>query len=300
MIVETSASTESRELSSVQEREARAGRLSKVRAQKGATLMVVLTLVASAINYGSNVIFSHVLGPAGYGELTALFALSIVLAVPTGAAQTMIAERVAVFTSSGEMHRVRYLVRHAFAHVSVIAVVVGLVYLAATPLCCRPAWPASHRRSDRAHAGARARVSPATRARRAARYGAVHHVRADVACDRSVEDPVRSAVGRGGARRRGRAGRSGGRHAVGVPRRCVADAWPCDGSRHRRRDHWTEAQAGRADAGRWRRVHGIRGTQQSRPRARQGVPEPARRRRVRGAEHDRQGDHLPAGGDRRC
>ena len=38
--------------------------------------MVVLTLVASAINYGSNVIFSHVLDPAGYGELTALFALS--------------------------------------------------------------------------------------------------------------------------------------------------------------------------------------------------------------------------------
>ena len=138
MIVETSASTESRQLNCVQEREApaeaRAGRLSKVRAQKGATLMVVLTLVASAINYGSNVIFSHVLDPAGYGELTALFALSIVLAVPTGAAQTMIAERVAVFTSSGEMHRVRYLVRHAFAHVSVIAVVVGLVYLAATPL----------------------------------------------------------------------------------------------------------------------------------------------------------------------
>ena len=51
--------------------------------QQRATIMVILTLVASAINYGSNIIFSHVLNPAGYGELTALFALSVVLAVPT-------------------------------------------------------------------------------------------------------------------------------------------------------------------------------------------------------------------------
>lgn len=96
--------------------------------------MVVLTLVASALNYGSNILFSHVLNPAGYGELTALFALSVVLAVPTGAAQTMIAERIAVYSAGGHMDRVRYLVRHALAHVSVIAVVVGVVYLAATPL----------------------------------------------------------------------------------------------------------------------------------------------------------------------
>jgi O-antigen/teichoic acid export membrane protein len=96
--------------------------------------MVVLTLAASAINYGSNVIFSHLLDPAGYGELTALFALSVVLAVPTGAGQTMIAERVAVYTSADERDRVLYLVRHALAHVSVIAAVAGIVYLAATPL----------------------------------------------------------------------------------------------------------------------------------------------------------------------
>lgn len=96
--------------------------------------MVILTLVASALNYGSNILFSHVLNPAGYGELTALFALSVVLAVPTGAAQTMIAQRIAVYAAEGRMDRVRYFVRHAFAHVSVIAVGVGIVYLAATPL----------------------------------------------------------------------------------------------------------------------------------------------------------------------
>ena len=107
---------------------------SKLRAGHGAPALVVLTLVASALNYGSNVIFSRVLDPVGYGELTALFALSVVLAVPTGAGQTMIAQRVAVYSAEGRTDSVRYLVRHAIAHVSVIAGVVGLVYLAATPL----------------------------------------------------------------------------------------------------------------------------------------------------------------------
>lgn len=96
--------------------------------------MVVLTFVASALNYGSNVLFSRVLNPVGYGELTSLFALSVVLAVPTGAAQTVIAERIAVYAAEGRMDRVRYLIRHASAHVSVIGVGAGIVYVIATPL----------------------------------------------------------------------------------------------------------------------------------------------------------------------
>lgn len=96
--------------------------------------MFALTLIASALNYGSNVLFSHVLNPVGYGELTSLFALSVVLAVPTGAAQTVIAERIAVYAAEGRMERVRYLIRHALAHVCVIAAGVGIVYILATPL----------------------------------------------------------------------------------------------------------------------------------------------------------------------
>lgn len=96
--------------------------------------MVVLLLAASALNYGSNVLFSRVLDPAGYGELTSLFALVVVLAVPTGAAQTVIAERVAIYQSEGRSDRVRYLARYALAHIGVVACVAGLVYLALTPL----------------------------------------------------------------------------------------------------------------------------------------------------------------------
>lgn len=96
--------------------------------------MVVLTLVGSALNYGSNILFSHVLAPVGYGELTALFALSVVLVVPMGAAQTMVAERIAVHNAEGRVDQVRYVVRHAAAHVAVISVGVGVLYVAATPL----------------------------------------------------------------------------------------------------------------------------------------------------------------------
>ena len=124
-------------MSYVEEPTVRSGRpqvLTTRRVRGGAAAMVVLTLLASAINYGSNVIFSRILDPTGYGELTALFALSVVLAVPTVAGQTMIAERVAIHAEEGRIDRVRYLVRHSLAHVSVIAGIVGVVYLAATPL----------------------------------------------------------------------------------------------------------------------------------------------------------------------
>jgi O-antigen/teichoic acid export membrane protein len=101
---------------------------------KGATVMGVLTLLASATMYASNLIFSRVLEPASYGDLTALLALLVVLTVPTGAAQTVIAERVASLMAQGRIERVRYLIRHAIAHVAIVAVVVGALYAMAIPL----------------------------------------------------------------------------------------------------------------------------------------------------------------------
>ncbi len=96
--------------------------------------MVGLTLLASITNYGSNVIFSRLLSPASYGDLTALIALSVIAAVPTGAAQTIVAERTAVLLANGEHDRARYMIRHAVAHVCTIALLFGLLYVACIPL----------------------------------------------------------------------------------------------------------------------------------------------------------------------
>ncbi len=96
--------------------------------------MVVLTLLASITNYASNIIFSRLLSTAAYGDLTALTAFIVIAAVPTGAAQTVVAERIAVFQAQGERDRVRYLIRHASAHIATIALVLGLIYTACIPL----------------------------------------------------------------------------------------------------------------------------------------------------------------------
>jgi O-antigen/teichoic acid export membrane protein len=101
---------------------------------RGASIMGVLTLIASALNYGSNLIFSRLLDPEGFGELTALLSLSVVLTIPTGAAQTVIAGRVAAWRAQGRDDIVRYLVRHALGHVLAIALAVGAVYTVAIPL----------------------------------------------------------------------------------------------------------------------------------------------------------------------
>jgi O-antigen/teichoic acid export membrane protein len=101
---------------------------------RATSAMVLLTLFASITNYGSNIVFSRLLSPASYGDLTALFAFVVIASVPTGAAQTVVAERLAVLKSEGRDDRVRYLIRHATAHVATIAIVLGLVYLACVPL----------------------------------------------------------------------------------------------------------------------------------------------------------------------
>ena len=101
---------------------------------RATTAMVALTLLASGCNYASSIVFSHMLSTAQYGDFTALIAFTVIAAVPTGAAQTVVAERIAVHLAQGERDRVRYLIRHATAHVLTIAMIVGIVYAACIPL----------------------------------------------------------------------------------------------------------------------------------------------------------------------
>ena len=96
--------------------------------------MVFLTLLASATNYASNIVFSHLLSTAQYGDFTALIAVTVIAAVPTAAAQTMVAERITTLLAQGEVARARYLIRHAAGHVIALATVLGLVYVACIPL----------------------------------------------------------------------------------------------------------------------------------------------------------------------
>jgi O-antigen/teichoic acid export membrane protein len=95
--------------------------------------LVLLTSAANVVNYASSLAFSRVLGPVGFGELTSLLALWIVLAVPLGAAQTVVAERIASARATGDEQGVRYLIRYALGHVTVLALVAGMAYVACIP-----------------------------------------------------------------------------------------------------------------------------------------------------------------------
>jgi O-antigen/teichoic acid export membrane protein len=96
--------------------------------------MAVLATAANVVNYASSLVFSRVLEPVGFGELTSLLALAMVLAVPLGAAQTVVAERIAMASAAGDVQRLRYLIRLALGHVAALGLVAGIAYMAAVPL----------------------------------------------------------------------------------------------------------------------------------------------------------------------
>jgi O-antigen/teichoic acid export membrane protein len=101
---------------------------------RGATVMVLLTLAASVVNYASNIIFSRLLNPAEFGDLTAVLAFAVIVAVPTAAAQTIIAERIARNAAEGRTDQNRWLIRHALGHVVTVATMVGVLYALSLPI----------------------------------------------------------------------------------------------------------------------------------------------------------------------
>lgn len=106
----------------------------RARMARGVLLLSALTMISSAVNYGSNLAFARVMTPASYGDLTSLLALFMVVVVPFTAAQTRIATRVAALAAAGRHGEVRYTVRHALAQLGVIAVLATALYCAAIPL----------------------------------------------------------------------------------------------------------------------------------------------------------------------
>jgi len=97
-------------------------------------VMVALTFAASAVNYASNVVFGRMLTPASFGDFTAMLAIVVVVAIPTVAAQTVVAERLAVYRARRDDDAIRYLIRHALAHVALYACVLGILYCISIPL----------------------------------------------------------------------------------------------------------------------------------------------------------------------
>lgn len=110
------------------------GRSTSARMTRAVVLLSALSMVSSAINYASNLTFARILDPPSYGDLSSLLALSVVVAVPFTAAQTRVASRVATYASAGNFERVQHTVRHALAHITVVACVATAIYAALIPV----------------------------------------------------------------------------------------------------------------------------------------------------------------------
>jgi O-antigen/teichoic acid export membrane protein len=101
---------------------------------RSSTIVFAFTLAASATNYLSNLALGRVLTPSSYGDLTALLALTVVASIPGGAAQTVIAERLARDRAQGSMGGIGWVIRYSTGHIGVAALGVGLVYATCIPL----------------------------------------------------------------------------------------------------------------------------------------------------------------------
>src|SRR3954454_10066408 len=77
-----------------------------------ALLLFVLAFVNGS-NYLFHVVISRMLGPSDYGALAALLAVVLVLSVPFSVVQTAVAEKTAVFHSSGRVGAVSQLAASA-------------------------------------------------------------------------------------------------------------------------------------------------------------------------------------------
>jgi O-antigen/teichoic acid export membrane protein len=96
----------------------------------GGLLFAVVT-AANLSNYLFHVIMTRLLGPSDYGALGALLAVVLVLSVPTGALQAVIARRAAVL--DGDADALGRLVRGSLKLTAAAGVVLGIAITGAAP-----------------------------------------------------------------------------------------------------------------------------------------------------------------------
>lgn len=99
----------------------------------GLVLFGALTL-ANLSNYLFHVVISRMLGPRDYGALGALLSAFILISVPAGALQVVVAKRVAMHRARGEDELSGRLVRTMLVRFLVAGAVLGLIVAAASPI----------------------------------------------------------------------------------------------------------------------------------------------------------------------
>lgn len=96
---------------------------------KHGTIMLIATVLSGIFNYGFQIAMLRMLGPENYGVLFSLTALFMIVSLPAGTIQTIIAKYVSSFRASGERGKISYLLAHTLQKLSKILLVVLIFYL---------------------------------------------------------------------------------------------------------------------------------------------------------------------------
>jgi O-antigen/teichoic acid export membrane protein len=101
---------------------------------KGVVPLLLALTISNGSNYIFHVVVSRLLGPAAYGGLAALLAVLLILSVPFGVIQTVVAKRVAIVRSDGRDGDIPALVSGTAMALLKVGVPIVVLLLALSPL----------------------------------------------------------------------------------------------------------------------------------------------------------------------
>lgn len=104
---------------------------------KHGTIMLIATVLSGALNYGFQIIMIRMLGPVDYGILFSLTALFMIINLPAGTIQTIIAKYMSSFSGKGQSGKMSYLLSRTFKKLSKALIILLILYLLASRLIGR-------------------------------------------------------------------------------------------------------------------------------------------------------------------
>jgi glycosyltransferase involved in cell wall biosynthesis/O-antigen/teichoic acid export membrane protein len=105
---------------------------------RGALPLLLALGLLNASNFLFHVAVSRLLGPTSYGALAAILAIALVVSVPFGVVQAVVAKRVSLLRVLGQEGEIREATARATKGTAVVGVGLAVLFLAVSPLIAGP------------------------------------------------------------------------------------------------------------------------------------------------------------------
>ncbi|TMK93243.1 MAG: hypothetical protein E6G37_06775, partial [Actinobacteria bacterium] len=105
---------------------------------RGALPLLLALGLLNASNFLFHVALSRLLGPTSYGALAAILAIALVVSVPFGVVQTVVAKRVSLLRVWGRESDIPEATARAAKSTAIVGAGLAVLFLAVTPLIAGP------------------------------------------------------------------------------------------------------------------------------------------------------------------